>query len=114
VPNDDDSETISSEASEASNMPKLSDEDRRAVDAIFMNGQYNTTSTVPVAAADGGLAPRINQVARLLHLLDAMPAPEPSPDLAQRTLARIDSADTTGGARPGGDAPVIATDPTVA
>lgn len=90
-------------------MPQLSDEDRRAVDVLLMNGQPNSNATPPVASADAGAGARINQVARMLQLLDAMPAPEPSPDLAQRTLARIRSSTPTGHS-PGDDRPA-ATDP---
>lgn len=71
-------------------MPNLSPQDRRAVDAILMNGLlYNPSSTAPAAAAADGVGERIKQVAKVLHLLDAMPAEEPPAGLADRTLSRI-------------------------
>jgi hypothetical protein len=65
-------------------MSKLSETDRRAVDAILMNGPYNTT--MPAVNPDNA---SIKQVANLLRLLDLMPVIEPPADLAARTLARI-------------------------
>lgn len=72
-------------------MPNLSPEDRRAVDAILMNGLlYNPTSTTAMAADSDDLGGRIKQVAKILHLLDAMPTEDPPDNLVARTLRRID------------------------
>lgn len=76
-------------------MPKLSDDDRRAIDVILMNGQYNPNSdpsATAIAAAPEALIPRVNAASNLLQLLDAMPVPEVPGDLAQRTMQRIHTA----------------------
>lgn len=71
-------------------MPNLSPEDRHAVDAILMNGLlYNPTTTTPMAADSDDLGGRTKQVAKILHLLDAMPTEDPPDDLLRQTLARI-------------------------
>lgn len=66
---------------------KLSENDRRSVD-LLLAGES--------ADHDGGLSPamleRVNSVRRLLGLLSAMPADEPSTGLADATLKRIEAA----------------------
>ena len=81
---------------------KLNDADRAAVDLMFdrlnaasaANGNGNggdayVPVTTPVSEA------RLQSVERVLKPLDAMPAPEPSADLAVRTLQRIARAAST-------------------
>jgi hypothetical protein len=87
---------------------KLNEADRAAVDMLFDrinatgNGNGNggrhagsgyVTMTVAVAEE------RLSAVQRILSTLEAMPAPEPSPDLAVRTLQRV--ARDAAGAMPG-------------
>jgi hypothetical protein len=90
---------------------KLNDADRAAVDMLFdrinaaSNGNGNGGNG---NAGDGGYVSmtvavpeeRLTAVQRVLATLEAMPAPEPSPDLAVRTLQRVARA-ARGGAMPG-------------
>ena len=78
---------------------KLNDADRAAVDLIFdrlnasaANGNGGD-AFVPVTNAVS--EQRLQSVERILKSLDAMPAPEPSADLAVRTLQRIARATRT-------------------
>jgi hypothetical protein len=88
---------------------KLNEADRAAVDILFdrittaghnkggngnggNGGDSYVTMTVAVAEE------RLSAVERILSTLEAMPAPEPSPDLAVRTLQRV--ARATGLATP--------------
>jgi hypothetical protein len=79
---------------------KLNEADRAAVDMLFdrinaagQNGNGNGNGgsrdggyvTMTVAVAEE----RLSAVQRILSTLEAMPAPEPSPDLAVRTLQRV-------------------------
>ena len=73
---------------------KLNEADRAAVDMLFdrinaaSNGNGNggnAYAPMTVAVAEE----RLSAVTRILSTLDAMPAPEPSPDLAVRTLQRV-------------------------
>jgi hypothetical protein len=70
---------------------RLSEEDRNAVDLLLdrtlIGADGNGGSFVSHAAA----APqaRIESVERVLRVLEAMPTPEPSPDLIERTMQRI-------------------------
>jgi hypothetical protein len=77
---------------------KLNEADRAAVDMLFdrinaagNNGNGNGGShdggyvTMTVAVAEE----RLSAVQRILSTLEAMPAPEPSADLAVRTLQRV-------------------------
>ena len=43
---------------------------------------------------DGVATDRLAAVERVLHVLDAMPNSDPSPDLLQRTLQRVDAGDS--------------------
>jgi hypothetical protein len=62
-------------------------EDRQAVDMLM------DKSRSPVGfTAETNLDPaRLNAVSAVLHLLDALPADEPSADLLTRTMSRIDA-----------------------
>jgi hypothetical protein len=79
---------------------KLNEADRAAVDMMFdriatasnggnghggkgIGGEAYVPMTVAVAEE------RLSAVQRILSTLDTMPAPEPSPDLAVRTLQRV-------------------------
>lgn len=100
-------------------MPKLSDEDRLAIDVILMNGHYtqNPDGTASaVAAAPDGLAARVTAASNLLQLLDTLPVPEVPDDLAHRTLERIRAAGDATHAPAGADQPRLpaTNDPNVA
>jgi hypothetical protein len=68
---------------------KLTDQDRQAVDLVL--DRFSTMAREDgVIAVDGAPAePHVQSVERILSVLEAMPAPEPAPDLVARTLARI-------------------------
>jgi hypothetical protein len=51
-----------------------------------------------VSRAQGKFSNRLESVERVLRLLEEMPSAEPSPDLVERTLRRIDEARTAPGA----------------
>lgn len=68
-------------------MSQLSPEDGRAIDAILMNG--HTNAALPTPVGDGNLIARISAAAKVLNLLDAMPAEEPPTGLADRTIDRV-------------------------
>jgi len=82
---------------------KLNDADRAAVDMLFDritttqdgNGGDGYVAAVSGAVSEG----RIQAVEKVLTVLAEMPAPEPSPDLAVRTLQRV--ARSTGTAATG-------------
>jgi hypothetical protein len=77
---------------------QLSQEDQRAVDLILDrvatakgNGNGNGQDVQLIyAASDPSLGERASRVQRLLHLLDAMPAPEVPADLLGRTLELVE------------------------
>ena len=70
---------------------RLSEEDRNAVDLLLdrtlVGADGNGGSFVSHASA----APqaRIEAASRVLKVLEAMPAPEPSADLIERTMQRV-------------------------
>ena len=79
---------------------KLNEADRAAVDMLFDrinaagnngngsgNGGNGGDAYVPMTVAVA--EERLSAVQRILSTLEAMPAPEPSPDLAVRTLQRV-------------------------
>lgn len=75
---------------------KLNDADRAAVDMLFdritttkSNGNINNGGDGYVAMTAAVSEERIAAVEKVLSLLAEMPAPEPSPDLAVRTLQRV-------------------------
>jgi hypothetical protein len=77
---------------------KLNDTDRAAVDLMFdriasTNGGNGGEGYVAVTAAVS--EQHLAAVERVLGPLSAMPAPEPSADLAIRTLQRISRATAT-------------------
>jgi hypothetical protein len=71
---------------------RLSNDDRCAVDLILerdgagSDGINNCFTAAPSAEMQG----RLNQVEKILHLLDAHAPAEPASDLLARTLARCD------------------------
>ena len=76
---------------------KLNEADRAAVDLMFdrinaangrSNGNGNGGDGV-VAVAGAVAEERLSAVQRILSTLEQMPAPEPSSDLAIRTLQRV-------------------------
>jgi hypothetical protein len=83
---------------------QLRDDDRRAVDVV-MDRTPSADGEVGVYV-DPGHAPveRIYAVERVLSLLQAMPAAEPAPDLAARTMRWIEKAPRTS---PAAAAPAI-------
>jgi hypothetical protein len=93
---------------------RLNDGDRRAVDLLLDRAVSKGNGNGSSAAAGNGSAgfathvqpvdeQRVSAVSRLLKLLDEMTAPEPSDDLAARTLRRIGAA--TGEPLPGMQVP---------
>jgi len=77
---------------------KLNEADRAAVDMMFDrinaagsngngNGNGGGEAYVPMTVAVA--EERLSAVERILSTLQSMPAPEPSPDLAVRTLQRV-------------------------
>jgi hypothetical protein len=81
---------------------RLSPEDAAAVDLLLdraatarvNGGDANDGMTFASAAAAGHASvsnERIAAAERVLHVLDAMPKNEPSDNLLQRTLARVES-----------------------
>jgi hypothetical protein len=97
---------------------KLSDVDRTAVDLILDriqsagsgsgNGNGGNGGDGVVMVSNSVSDERLSAVSRILSALDAMPSPEPSADLAVRTLQKIArAANASAGSltRPG--APII-------
>ncbi|HSZ59460.1 MAG TPA: hypothetical protein VK797_27700 [Tepidisphaeraceae bacterium] len=80
---------------------QLSQEDQRAVDLLLDrvatakgNGNGNGQDVQLIyAASDPSLGERTARVQRLLHLLDALPAPEVPAGLADRTMELVDRAE---------------------
>jgi hypothetical protein len=77
---------------------RLRQEDAAVVDllldrAVSAQGNGNGGNGMTYAAPGhaGTSNDRIAAAERVLHVLDAMPKMEPSPDLLQRTLQRIDA-----------------------
>ena len=81
---------------------KLNEADRAAVDMLFDrinaagsggksngNGGNGNGGDGVVAMAGAVAEERLSAVQRILSTLELMPAPEPSPDLAIRTLQRV-------------------------
>jgi hypothetical protein len=78
---------------------KLNEADRAAVDMLFDRINSATNGNGNGSSGNGGEAyvpmtvavaeERLSAVERILSTLDAMPAPEPSADLAVRTLQRV-------------------------
>ena len=70
---------------------KLTDDDRKAIDLFLgeATAAMNSTSRGYIAASG---AKNMKAVERVLNLLHALPAEEPSADLTARTLARIGQA----------------------
>jgi hypothetical protein len=77
---------------------KLNEADRAAVDMLFdrINAASNGGRSNGGNGGDGVVTmanavaeERLSAVTRILATLEAMPAPEPSPDLAVRTLQRV-------------------------
>jgi hypothetical protein len=74
---------------------KLNEADRAAVDMLFDrittagngNGGGGGDGYVPMTVAVA--EERLSAVERILSTLESIPAPEPSPDLAVRTLQRV-------------------------
>jgi hypothetical protein len=78
---------------------RLGKEDRRAVDLLLERadgvGRESTPAVEQLFAApvQGNFERRLDAVDKILSLLDLMPAPEPSADLVNRTMRRIEEAD---------------------
>jgi len=72
----------------------LSHEDGRAIDLLLdQNGQVAPMAgSFQVKSGKMNLRTRLRAADRMLRMLSHMPAAEPSPDLVQRTLQRIDEA----------------------
>lgn len=73
----------------------LREEDRQAVDLLLNQGAQAATGgkgASVYATADPSLGRRVAQAQKLLHLLDLLPAPEPSVDLAARTMRFVQEA----------------------
>ena len=77
---------------------KLNEADRAAVDMLFDrittagsngNGNGNGGGDGYVTMTEAVAEDRLSAVQRILSMLESMPAPEPSPDLAIRTLQRV-------------------------
>ncbi|HZL33718.1 MAG TPA: hypothetical protein VFC78_00325 [Tepidisphaeraceae bacterium] len=74
---------------------KLRDEDRRAIDLLLDRSAAaagKATGASVFAVADAAVNARVAPIQKILHLLDAMPAEEPSRNLLARTLRHIERA----------------------
>ena len=74
-------------------IPRLTQDDRQAVDLLLDRTAAAGTGTALFASAAPASGDRVARVQKLLHLLDALPQPEPSHDLVARTLRYIDEAE---------------------
>ena len=84
---------------------KLNEADRAAVDMLFDrinaagngngNGKGHNGGSGYVSMTVAVAEERLSAVERILSTLEAMPAPEPSADLAVRTLQRVARASAT-------------------
>lgn len=72
----------------------LSHDDGRAIDLLLdQNGQVAPVAgSFSVKSGKSNLKTRLRAADRMLRMLSHMPAAEPSPDLVQRTMQRIDDA----------------------
>src|SRR3954470_23301741 len=75
---------------------KLNDEDGRIID-LLVDGSINNNSAPALTQVFSTPHPaefeaRLDAAERVLALLDNDPAPEPSADLAARTMSRIDQS----------------------
>jgi hypothetical protein len=82
----------------------LREEDRRAIDLLLdrsamASGKGDDNGAPVYATADPSLGERVARAQQLLQLLDWLPAPEPSSDLAARTLRLVDDARAHGSVR---------------
>ncbi len=74
---------------------QLKDEDRRAVDLIMdTNPTAIQESGKPVfaLASQGAFHDRLAGVEKILHVLEEMPAPDPSVNLLEKTMKFIDES----------------------
>jgi hypothetical protein len=69
---------------------RLSDEDRRAVDLVLDRPDGESAEVVLPSPPPSPQS--VQSVEKILSLLQSMPANDPPPDLAARTLRRIDQA----------------------
>jgi hypothetical protein len=72
---------------------KMRDEDRRAIDLLLDRSAAAAGSTPTnsvYATTDNAIRQRVAPIEKVLGLLDAMPAEEPSSSLLSRTLGHID------------------------
>ena len=74
----------------------LRPEDRNAIDLLLDRGAAaagdGNAGGATFAPADPAMGQRVARVQKLLHLLDAVPQPQPPQDLVARTLRFIDQA----------------------
>ena len=86
---------------------KLNEADRAAVDMLFdritaannggrSNGNGGNGGDHVITVASAVPEERLSAVTQIISTLDLMPAPEPSPDLAVRTLQRVARAAAAG------------------
>ena len=70
---------------------RLSQEDRKAVDLLLDRTLIGSDGNGGSFVSHATIAPqaRLESVERVLRVLEAMPAPEPSADLIERTMQRI-------------------------
>jgi len=75
----------------------LRHEDSRAVDLLLdrsltATGHATAAGSSSVKNGKNNFRNRLNAAERMLRVLDLMPASDPSPDLVQRTLQRIEES----------------------
>src|SRR5438067_2111843 len=76
---------------------KLRHEDSRAVDLLLdrsltATGHATAAGSLSVKNGKNNFRNRLNAADRMLRVLNLMPASDPSPDLVQRTLQRIEQS----------------------
>jgi hypothetical protein len=71
---------------------KLSDEDGRIVDLLLDKQPTSPAASVTFVQSVDVQPQRVQTIQQILMVLKQLPAEEPSPDLAGRTLRRVDAA----------------------
>jgi hypothetical protein len=74
---------------------KLTDKDGRVVDMLLDRPPANATDTGAFVKSVDVPPERVQVIQKVLSLLNGLPAEDPAPDLASRTLRRVEAASKT-------------------
>jgi hypothetical protein len=74
---------------------KLTDKDGRVVDMLLDRPAASPTDTGAFVKAVDVPPQRVQNIQKVLNLLNGLPVEDPAPDLANRTLRRVEAARKT-------------------